>query len=191
MSGDGYAVDPQTLQQAAKGIEEVIETLKPLGIGGSADEGRGFSGLELSGMQLGSAALKSALDGFCERWSWGVRSLVQDGNEVAKRLGLSAGAYYDQEQYLVGTLKDVANAAIGNPHASSGQVEKESWSQMAAGDRPDYSAKSFQDSWQHTGKVWSGETEDLKELGVKAALPGVGEALVDSGEDKKLPGMGG
>jgi hypothetical protein len=115
---------------------------------------------------------------------------VQDGNDIAHRLGLSAGLYHDQEQYALGVLKDVANAAIGNPHASSDQVEKESYTQMVEGDAPDYSAKSFADAGRHTEEVWSGETKDLKELGLKAALPGVGEALVDSGEAKKLPGMG-
>jgi hypothetical protein len=115
----GYQVDPEALKLAAEGINGAISELKSLGIEESGEVGRGFSNVELTGMQLGNAGLRGDFDAFCERWSWGVRTLVQDGNEIAKRLGLSAGIYYDQEQYTEGTLKDVVNAATGNPYRSA------------------------------------------------------------------------
>lgn len=185
VSGFGYQVDPDALKDTANGINATIEALKPLGIGGSADEGRGFSQLQLSGLQVGDAGLQSALAEFCDRWSWGVRTLVQDGNEIASRLGLSAGLYYDQEQYVSGALKDVVASAIGNPHLTDQQVEGESWSKVLD-DNPitqvehaDYSTQSFEQAAQHSAKVWEGEKTDLEQLALKAALPGVGQGIVD------------
>jgi len=53
-------------------------------------------------LQAGDGGVQQAFGGFCERWSWGVRSLVQDGNQVAARLGITAGVYADTEDYLTG-----------------------------------------------------------------------------------------
>jgi hypothetical protein len=186
VSGFGYRVDPDALKDAADGINAAIGALKPLGIGGSADEGRGFSQLQLSGLQAGDAGVQSALAGFCDRWSWGVRTLVQDGDEIASRLGLNAGLYYDQEQYASRALKDVVASAIGNPHLTDQQVESESWNQVLGdnpitqAEHPDYSVQSFEQAAQNSAKVWAGEKTDLEQLAFKAALPGVGQGIVDA-----------
>jgi hypothetical protein len=115
---DGFTVDRAALRATAQGISDTIGALGQLGFSEEAGVGRGFSGLALSGLQVGDAGLQGAFSGFCDRWSWGVRSLVQDGNEIAARLGLNAGVYADAEQYVVGTLKDVTDAAMGDPHVS-------------------------------------------------------------------------
>ena len=81
--GDGYGVDPNALRATAKGIDDAIAELKTLGVDGSAGMGRGFSGLALRGMQVGPGGLQQAFEQFCERWPWGVRTLVQDGNQIA------------------------------------------------------------------------------------------------------------
>ena len=129
---DGFSVDRRALAETAQGIKAAIGALKGLGLDETAEVGRGFSGLSLSGLQAGQADLAAAFSGFCDRWSWGVRSLVQDGGQFAARLGLSAGIYADTEQYLTGVAKHVTVAVAGDPHLSGAQAAQGSWSQDAA-----------------------------------------------------------
>src|ERR1700761_6692019 len=130
---DGFSVDRAALNATAQGINDTIGALKGLGIDETGEEGRGFSGLNLTGLQAGQTDLASAFGDFCDRWSWGVRSLVQDGNQFAARLGLAAGVYYDTEQYLTGVAKNVTVALAGDPHLTDGQAAQASWTQDAAG----------------------------------------------------------
>ena len=64
--------------------------------------------LDLDAEGLEVPALASALSGFTGRWSWGVRTLVQDGNQFAQRLGLTAGMHADTE----GNMSGVAMAGV-------------------------------------------------------------------------------
>jgi hypothetical protein len=130
---DGFAVDRAALAETAQGINGVINNLKPLGIEETAGAGRGFSGLALSGLQAGDRALAGAFGNFCNRWEWGVRALVQDGNQFAQRLGLAAGTYNMVEQQLTGAAKNVLDAVAGDPHMTDQQAAAASWSQDAAG----------------------------------------------------------
>jgi hypothetical protein len=61
-----------------------------------------------------------------------VRALVQDGNQFAVRLGLSAGVYSDVEKQITGAAKDVVVAFAGDPHMTDEQAASASWSQDAA-----------------------------------------------------------
>ncbi|WP_052681977.1 hypothetical protein [Saccharothrix sp. ST-888] len=162
-----YRVDPEALKQTAAGINDAIGELKSIGMVEGAEVGRGFTHLELTGVQAGSQDVKAVFDEFCERWSWGVRALVQTGTDIAEKLHLSAGLYNDQEQYVSGVAKDVANAALGNPDLTREQVEGRSWGRTLA-DNPftqvrdaDYSAKSYQDAAVHTAATWKSEEADL------------------------------
>ncbi|MFB7665845.1 hypothetical protein ACFC1R_18140 [Kitasatospora sp. NPDC056138] len=176
-----YKVDPEALKQTAAGINDAIGELKSIGIVEGAEVGRGFTNLELTGMQIGHPELKSVFDEFCERWSWGVRGLVQTGTDIAEKLHLSAGLYHDQEQYVSGVVKDVVNAAMGNPNLTREQVEGQSWGKTVS-DNPftqvrdaDYSAKSYQDAAVHTAATWKNEEADLlanPHLEVAASLTG-------------------
>jgi hypothetical protein len=130
---DGFAVDRAALQQTASGVNDTITALKGLGLAETAAAGRGFAGVALSGLQAGQADLASAFGGFCDRWSWGVRTLVQDGSQFAARLGLAAGEYNQTEQYLTGVAKNVTVAVAGDPHTSDAQAAQDSWAQDAAG----------------------------------------------------------
>ena len=130
---DGFAVDRAALRQTAQGVNDTITALKGLGLDETAAAGRGFAGVSLSGLQAGQAELASAFGGFCDRWSWGVRALVQDGNQFAARLGLAAGVYNETEQYLTGVAKNVTVAVAGDPHTSDAQAARDSWGQDAAG----------------------------------------------------------
>jgi hypothetical protein len=129
---DGFTVDRSALQKTADGINAAIGELSGLGFDEAGEEGRGFSGLALSGLQAGTADVYQTLGDFCGRWSWGVRSLVQDGNQFARRLGLNAGVYADTENFLVGVAKDATDAVVGDPHMSDAQAAQASWSQDTA-----------------------------------------------------------
>ncbi|MFE0187226.1 hypothetical protein [Streptomyces sp. NPDC058989] len=83
-------------------------------------------------MECGDDGLAAALESFCDRWGWGVRSLMQDANQFSKKLGLTAGIYYEQEQYVSDALKQTANAAIGDPSKTAEQLHKTSWGDIAA-----------------------------------------------------------
>ena len=156
----GYQVNPESLRQAASGINGTIAELKTLGITEAAEEGRGFGNLELSGVQAGHEGLRGSFADFCDRWSWGVRTLVKSGNDIAQQLGAQAGTYHDNEQYIVGVLKDAANAVVGNPRASEEQVENSTFGQIVSADTPDYSAASFQKADQTIAKTWTGVAKD-------------------------------
>ncbi|MGW7522945.1 hypothetical protein [Streptomyces sp. NPDC054783] len=169
MSGDkggGKDIKAAGLNLIAQGITQTLDELKDLGLVGLAGAGRGFSILELSGMELGHEDLTSKFTSFCERWEWGVRGLVAEGNAFAAEVGLSAGTLYETDQYVGGTLRVGANALVGNPHASEADVEKMSWSQWAdstadAYMHPDYSEKSFHDAWENSKQGWTDASHDF------------------------------
>jgi hypothetical protein len=185
MSGE-YTASATHLQQVATGINNTVGELKTLGIAEEAEEGRGFSNMELTGMQVGHQGAMQAFDTFCERWSWGVRGLVSDGNQLAVRLNLSAGGYYQADQYVAGVFKDLLNAFVGNPHASEQQVENSSVESMLTNTiTPDYSAASFERTGQNAATTWQGVGRDVMEgpMGmnrVEADLTGQGDALTQS-----------
>ncbi|MFI9256000.1 hypothetical protein [Streptomyces sp. NPDC053069] len=169
MSGDeggGKDIKAAGLNLIAQGITQTLGELKDLGMVGEAGAGRGFSHLELSGMDLGHEDLTSKFKSFCERWEWGVRGLVAEGNAFAAEVGLSAGTLYETDQYVGGTLRVGANALVGNPHASEADVEKMSWSQWAdntadAYMHPDYSKKSFDEAGENIKQGWMDASRDL------------------------------
>jgi hypothetical protein len=166
---DGFTVDRAALRETAQGINDTIGALEQLGFTEEAEVGRGFSGLSLSGLQVGDAGLQSAFSGFCDRWSWGVRTLVQDGNQIAQRLGLTAGAYSDAEQTVIGSVKDLVDAGLGDPHLSDSQVAQGSWAQaegVAPGQQPnDFSGQAWQQAGSQMGQTWQAEGHDITHTG--------------------------
>ena len=155
---DGFSVDRRALAETARGIKASIGALKGLGLDETAEVGRGFSGLSLSGLQAGHADLAGAFGGFCDRWSWGVRSLVQDGDQFAARLGLSAGVYADTEQYLTSVAKQATVAVAGDPHLSDAQAAQAPWSQDAAavtGAPTPASGTTWREMSQQASRQWT------------------------------------
>jgi hypothetical protein len=156
---DGFTVDRSALRDTAQGINDTIETLQGLGFDEAGDAGRGFSGLALSGLQAGDAALTQAFGSFCDRWSWGVRTLVQDANQFSARLGIAAGVYSDTENFLVGVAKNVTDAIAGDPHMTDQQAAQASWSQDAAevtGASTPGGSMTWQQAETDIGQQWSG-----------------------------------
>jgi hypothetical protein len=160
---DGFAVDSAALAETAKGLNSVINSLSGLGIDETGEVGRGFSDLEMSGLDVGDPDLASAFGDFCGRWTWGVRALVQDGNQFAEQLGLSAGLYSDTENQITGALKNLTDAAVGDPHLSDQQAASASWSQDAGvitGAQNPEGNMTFSQAGQTAAKEWEGVGKD-------------------------------
>jgi hypothetical protein len=175
--GEGYRVDPEVLERITRGINLAIDELKELGFAVEASQGQGFDELELTGLEVGDAGLRQVFSDFCERWSWGVRSLVGDANEFAGRLNLSAGLYHEQEQYASNTLKTLWTATAGNPYLSKEEVEQRSWSDTLK-DNPvshvmdaDWSAESIQEADKVSRQAWAQAEEDLETSTVTPDAP--------------------
>ncbi|WP_030302806.1 hypothetical protein [Streptomyces katrae] len=169
MSGEQPDLDvsKEALGQIAQGITETLGELKELGMVGTASMGRGFAKIALSGMDTGYDGLSSAFGTFCERWEWGVRSLVQQGNDFAENVGLSAGVLHEQDQYAQGAFKVVTNAAWGNPYASEGDITGKGWGEVLA-DNPytqirdaDHSKESYEHASHESKDAWKSAIHDV------------------------------
>ncbi|MER6694815.1 hypothetical protein [Streptomyces minutiscleroticus] len=162
--GGGEDLRAQGLDLIAKGLTEALGELGELGMVGEAGAGRGFGDIALSGLELGHEGLTSEFKSFCERWEWGVRALVNEGNAFAVKTGLSAGVYYETEQYIEGSFKVVANAAIGNPYASEEEVTQQGWGDIATSGAlggADYSKESFDAAMANSAQGWKDAGRDV------------------------------
>lgn len=170
MSGSGYRVDPDALERITKGINLAIDELKELGFDIEASQGQGFDELELAGLEVGDAGLCRVFADFCERWGWGVRSLLRDANQFAERLNLSAGLYHEQEQYASNTLKTVWASTMGTPSMTTTpeQIAQRSWSDTLKDNpvsqvmNPDYSAESVQAADEASQQAWAQVVKDVE-----------------------------
>ncbi|WP_328438785.1 hypothetical protein OHA71_19750 [Streptomyces sp. NBC_00444] len=188
MSGGGYRVDPEALARITRGINQAMDELKELGFDIEANLGRGFEELELAGLEVGDANLRQVFADFCERWGWGVRSLMQDANEFAGRLNLSAGIYHEQEEYVSGTLKTAWTAAAGNPYLTAEEAGQRSWSDTLKDNTvshvagADYSAESFAAGGQAAQQAWAQAAQDVESSTVTP------DALLDPDTDWQWSG---
>ncbi|MFR9800042.1 hypothetical protein ACL02U_29740 [Streptomyces sp. MS06] len=178
------------LNEIAAGLTLALGELKAIGLDAAAGAGRGFSQLELSGLELGHEGLTDTFHSFCERWEWGVRSLVNEGNALAKETGMAAGTYYENDQYVSGTMKVALNSVVGDPHASEEQVAHEGWGEIATQTaHPDYSKESFEHAYRNSLQGWKDAGRDVMtshSLGVPGLSPeelaksaGVSDAAYD------------
>lgn len=166
MSGNDsdLAAPAWALVKIARGINKAHAELKDLGMIGDASVGRGFSDLALSGLQLGHSALAKEFDTFCERWEWGVRALTLRGNSFAQGVGLSAGSYAEQEQYVKDSFKIGVNSLNGNPHLSEDEVKEMSWDTVRdqhAWDNADWSRESFSEAHSEVKQTWKNTGYDV------------------------------
>lgn len=151
---DQLNVDPDVLKQAAEGITGVISELSDLGIKDAAAQGRGFSGIELSQQDAGKLSVQQSFTRLTDRWSWGIRTLVQTGNKLAEAAKLAAGRLHMMDETFSNSFKELYADAFGNPHLTSQQIDAQSWSTTLADNQfnqvqqPDYSAASFENAWQ-------------------------------------------
>ena len=149
----------------AKGLTDALAELKELGMVGTAGAGRGFGDIALSGLDLGHEGLTETFGSFCERWEWGVRSLVNEGNGFAIKTGLAAGTLYETEDYISGTFKVVTNAVIGNPYATEDEVTQKGWGDIATsgiwGGDVDYSQESWDQAGENIKQGWKDAGRDV------------------------------
>lgn len=163
----GGAPDLKTegMNLVAKGLTDALGELKELGMVGMAGAGRGFGDIALSGLDLGHEGLAETFGSFCERWEWGVRSLINEGNAFAVKTGLAAGTLYEVEEYVEGTFKVVTNAAIGNPYASEDEVTQMGWGDIATsgvwGGDVDYSQESWDQAGENIRQGWKDAGRDV------------------------------
>ncbi|MFE1909480.1 hypothetical protein ACFW96_38305 [Streptomyces gardneri] len=168
MSGNepDLAAPAAALAAIAKGIDLAHAELKELGMTGQASTGRGFSDLALSGIELGHGGLTSAFETFCERWEWGVRALTQQGNGFALAVGLSAGSFAEQEQYIKDSIKIGVNSLNGNPHLSEDEVKKMDWETVRDQQRwddADWSPESFSEAHKDVKQDWKNTAYDVED----------------------------
>jgi hypothetical protein len=188
---NGYGADPEVLGQAAKGINQTIEELQGVGMVGGGAVGRGFSSLQLTQLQMGHTGLAKAFATFAERWEWGVKALVDEGNEIAEKLDLSAGYYHEAEEYAVGVAKDYVVASLCDPALSGEDAERMSWSQVGSSAKgswtPDLSQESASASLQQTGEAWHATEEDLTTSGQYGTQLRLGGEFVRESVDAVTP----
>ncbi|MCY0953404.1 hypothetical protein [Streptomyces sp. H27-S2] len=168
MAGNGdLEVSPAAVKNIQDGLRAAIGELRESGDAAGASMGAGFENLAMTGMEAGHAGLATDFEDFCERWEWGVRSLVQNASTLAQSLGIAAGTVWEEEQYLHGTFRVVANAAYGNPHASEDEIEKKPWGEISSADvyKPDYSAESFEKSSEQIRQTWSDTGDTVTSTG--------------------------
>lgn len=159
--------DKESLALITKGLNSAIGELKSAGGGATGSlQGSGFGEMSMSKMEAGDAGLADDFEGFCERWEWGVRALVQDANTLASKLGLAAGMVHEEDKYWEGTFKVGLNSLVGNPHATEEEIAKQSWGDIAMPDAPDYSAESFEQAGQEMGQTWKDTGRSLSEDGM-------------------------
>lgn len=196
MSGDGdLKISKESADRITKGLRAAIGELKEMGgFGASTDslQGSGVGDLAMSKMEAGGGGLASSFEGFCERWEWGVRALVQDANQIAARLGLAAGLLHAEDEYWGGTFKIVANAAAGNPHLSEEEVTSQDWGELfdSGTYTPDYSKESWDkanaenlQTWKDTGRALVTEGHGGQRTDLLNDVLGVDEETFDRAVD--------
>ncbi|MET9864636.1 hypothetical protein ABZZ16_00265 [Streptomyces sp. NPDC006386] len=165
--GNGNDLSAIGLDEIAKGLTAALGELKELGMVGEAGAGRGFGDIALSGLELGAEGLTGTFGSFCERWEWGVRSLIQEGNLFALKTGLAAGTYYETDQYVAGAMKVGVNSVIGNPHASEDEITGKDWGEVWSNNPvtqtrdADYSKESFDRAWETSAQGWRDAGRDV------------------------------
>ncbi|MFI8293959.1 hypothetical protein ACIGBL_32975 [Streptomyces sp. NPDC085614] len=192
MSGDKpvLAAPAAALAEIAKGIDLAHSELKELGMTGEASTGRGFSDLALSGLELGHGGLTSEFETFCNRWEWGVRALTQRGNGFAQGVGLSAGSFAEQEQYIKDSFKIGVNSLNGNPHLSEDEVKGMRWDTIRdqhTWDGADWSGESLSEAHGEVKQNWKNTAYDVEDSMLDSMeRSGVIDPKLRDGMDEKL-----
>jgi hypothetical protein len=162
MTGPDYVVSPAALAATAAGIEAVLSGLRSLGPLGMAEEGRGVAALAGSPGGVGHAGLSTAFVAFCNRWEWGVRAAVRDGEDMADGLRAAGVSYGRADSLGEGLLARVALDIVGDPGAPT-----------AAATPTDVEAAQQLDQrmpdWGRLGGQWADVGRDL----VEGSSPGL------------------
>ncbi|WP_406183214.1 hypothetical protein [Streptomyces sp. NBC_01006] len=187
MAGDGdLEVSPDAVKAVQDGLRSAISELRESSDAAGASQGAGFSDLAMTGMEAGHMGLSKDFEDFCERWEWGVRSLVQNASTLAQSLGIAAGTVWEEDQYVQGAFKVAVNAAYGNPHATDEEIAQKGWGDIFSADvyKPDYSAESFEKGAEDIKKTWSDTKDTVTSTGKIGSL----KDLLDQADGKRGDG---
>jgi hypothetical protein len=186
VSGEAdLSISQESVDLITRGLRAVIDELGVVGDATGALQGRGFDDMSLTELEAGGGGLPEAFEGFCERWEWGVRGLVQDANVLAERLGLAAGMMWEEDQYWADTFAIGANAVLvtGNPHATEEEISGQSLADILTPDAPDYSAESFDQAGGDIAQTWQDAGGVPGVLGTLDGLPGDGRREIGDVRD--------
>jgi hypothetical protein len=176
--GDGADLhfDKASVEKITQGLRSAIGELGEIGDGTGSLMGKGFSNLAMTGMEAGHHGLSVDFEDFCERWDWGVRSLIHDASQIAERLGLAAGTQWAEDQYVGGSLKVLASSLLGgDPHASEADIEKQSWGNVVTPDAPDYGG--WDKAGHNMGQTWKDTGRSLLTEGQGGVINDVGNHI--------------
>jgi hypothetical protein len=183
------AASREALGLITQGLTGALSELGEVDTVGNASVGLGFGELALSATAAGHPELASVFASFCERWDWGVRALIAEGNAFAAGVGLSAGAFHEQEQYISGSFKVLANSMNGDPSASEEDITGKSWNEVLSSsstDGADWSAGSFEEAGSSIAQSWQDTAYDVESTNLRrweeAGL--IDSATRDAGTEK-------
>ena len=100
---DGFRVDLTALQQAAQGVNGVLDEISSQSVG---DIPHGSDA-------IGHSGLASTFSDFLSRWTRGVDNLASDGREIASRLTANVNAYTEAEHNIHDHLTTVGGELEG------------------------------------------------------------------------------
>lgn len=155
-------VNPDTLKQAATGINGVIEGISSGMMGSYQGQlGRGFGDLAMTGLEASHPDVQSGFANFTNRWEWGTRALITAASDIGSALDLGAGRYELQEKYFNDAAKDMVNDLAGDPSLqkesvkdADGNIVVRGTDDMSWGDMVDYNANRL------SHPDWSAESFD-------------------------------
>jgi hypothetical protein len=79
-------------------------------------------------------------------------------------VGLSAGSFAEQEQYVKDSIKIGVNSLNGNPHLSEDEVKQMGWDTISTQspiDNADYSMESMAQAHGEVKQTWANTTYDV------------------------------
>ena len=182
-------VNPDTLKQAATGINGVIEGISSGMMGSYQGQlGRGFGDLAMTGLEASHPDVQSGFANFTNRWEWGTRALITVASDIGSALDLGAGRYELQEKYFNDAAKDMVNDLAGDPSlqkettydAQGNRIlgtDDMSWGDMVDYNanrlaHPDWSAQSFDNVNDQINQNLQAMKDNSLQAGLNAVVPG-------------------
>jgi hypothetical protein len=102
---DGYMVDFRALQDAAAGVNGVLDDVSAHPV----------DGIPHDASAVGHEALAATLSDFLDRWQRGVSNLASDGRQIAERLTANVNAYTEVEERVSGLFTAILRGAGADP----------------------------------------------------------------------------
>lgn len=161
--GAGFGVDLNALAEAERGVRDAVAELNEMyGWGGGeanvGAEGRGLEHLHESATPdtVGHDGLSGALALFVEKWTWGVKFLVEDGVDCADALRDTRSVYEKADDAAATAVKRVLHVFGGNPVEDADAWDNKDWSQIRGETAPDWSAESARHAEQQIHQTFGG-----------------------------------